>query len=65
MTELLWALAAFIVNLVVGAAVWSGCDEDERFYRWYRRAPKRLAWLLQPLVLTCWPFAVYVRLRRL
>jgi hypothetical protein len=61
-----WSAFGLAANLLLGALVWQACDDEPRsYYRWYCEAPRELAWLLQPLVLTCWPFAVYARLRGL
>ena len=62
MNTLLWTLLGLISNLVIGAGVWAFIDtKDQRLYAWYCDAPPRLAWLLQPLVLTAWPIGLWWR----
>ena len=59
---LLWTIAIIAVNFIVGASVWAACDNEQQDYlAWFKSCPPRIAWLAQPLVLFCWPAALWMR----
>lgn len=56
-TIALLAIGVFLVNLVVGAAVYAFIDDDERsLYEWYCKCP----FGLEALILTFWPIGLYI-----
>ena len=53
-----WVLVGFVVNAVIGAAVWAAIDDEQQsVFRWYQSAVKEFGMLgpiMQVLVLQCW-----------
>lgn len=65
MTIVWWIIGALIVNLVIGAAVWSLVDdESQRYLSWFKSCPARIAFFAQPLVLSAWPVGLWFWYRR-
>lgn len=66
METLLWVVGLFLFNMIVGAGVWAAIDDEAKsFYHWYNTCPREIAWIAQPLILTLWPVALYIRRREL
>jgi hypothetical protein len=56
----IYVLVGILINMVVGGAVWVALDdEDESLYKWYSSCPPKVAWFVQPLVLTLWPVGLF------
>jgi hypothetical protein len=55
---------AFWVNTAFGLLVWTWSDDKRcRLHQWYASCPKDIAWFAQPLALSLWPMAFWMRFR--
>jgi hypothetical protein len=55
-----YVLFGFMINMVIGAVVWTAVDdEDYSFERWYGSCPPDISFIMQPLVLSAWPVALW------
>ena len=60
MTTAVLVLIGVVINMAIGAGVWTAIDDkDQRLYQWYKSAPRKISWWVQPLILFCWPVGVF------
>lgn len=59
-----WLLTAFLLNILIGAAVCAFIDtEDEALRKWATSAPFPLSGIMPTLVMTFWPVVLFFWLK--